>query len=159
MKKKEVLSVLSEFVRYAIVGGIAFLVDTGVLVFFREIVFKSNGRELIMAVSVAFGFLAGLTVNYILSLIVVFRSPEQRKRGKRVTAFITFALVGLVGLGLTELGMYIGVKIVGSQGLWYLLIKCFVAGIVLIWNYTGKKILVFSKASDTIRVLNTKKHR
>lgn len=92
---------------------------------------------------VAIGFTVGLLVNYTLSLVFVFRSDRQQKQGRTVKAFILYAVIGLVGFGLTELGMYIGVRIVGSAGLWYLLVKCFVAGIVLVWNYAGRKILIF----------------
>lgn len=139
-------TLLFEFLRYAVVGGIAFLFDIGMLVFFREIVFRSSESEAVMAVSVAAGFITGLIVNYFLSIAVVFKSAEQQKKGKTVKAFAIFLVVGLIGLGLTEFGMYIGIKIVGGAGFWYLLVKCFVAGVVLVWNYVGRKIFVFKGA-------------
>jgi putative flippase GtrA len=142
-EKSKINNLLFEFLRYCVVGGIAFVVDTGVLVFFREIVFNKNESAAVMAKSVAAGFIAGLIVNYILSMLVVFRTPGQQKKGKTVRAFVIFAVVGLVGLGLTELFMYLGVKIVGPAGLWYILVKCFVTAIVLVWNYIGRKIFVF----------------
>ena len=140
---KKITGTVWEFLRYCVVGGIAFVVDTGVLVFFREIVFNKNESPVVMAKSVAAGFIAGLIVNYILSMLVVFRTPGQQKKGKTVKAFVIFTVVGLVGLGLTELLMYIGVKIVGSAGLWYILVKCFVTAVVMVWNYVGRKIFVF----------------
>lgn len=143
MKNIKISNLIREFLRYAVVGGIAFLFDAGTLAFFREIVFKSDGSETVMAISVAAGFITGLMVNYFLSLAFVFKSTKQQKQGRTVKAFLIFAVIGIVGLGLTELGMYIGVKIVGSAGLWYLLVKCFVAGAVLVWNYIGRKIFVF----------------
>ena len=136
-------NIIYEFLRYCVVGGIAFVVDTGVLAFSREIIFRGNIGETVMAVSVAAGFIAGLTVNYILSIFLVFKTAGQQKKIRTIKAFIGFALIGLIGLGLTELLMYLGVKIVGSAGFWYLLVKCFVAGAVLIWNYIGRKIFVF----------------
>lgn len=145
-KQVKMNNLIFEFMRYAVVGGIAFLFDAGTLALFREIVFKGSGSETVMAASVAAGFVAGLIVNYVLSVTVVFKSAEQQKKGKTVKAFVIFAVIGLIGLGLTELGMYIGVKIVGSAGLWYLLVKCFVAGVVLVWNYIGRKIFVFKGA-------------
>jgi len=145
-EKSKINNLIFEFMRYAVVGGIAFFFDAGTLAFCREIIFKSDSSEAVMATSVAAGFIIGLIVNYFLSLAVVFRSAEQQKKGKTVKAFVIFAVVGLIGLGLTELGMYIGVKIVGSAGLWYLLVKCFVAGAVLVWNYIGRKIFVFKGA-------------
>lgn len=147
MKKDQgTKNLIYEFMRYAVVGGIAFLFDAGTLAVFREIIFKSNGSETVMAISVAAGFIIGLIVNYVLSITLVFRSAQQQKKGKTVKAFLTFAVIGLIGLGLTELGMYIGVKIVGSAGFWYLLVKCFVAGAVLVWNYIGRKMFVFKGA-------------
>jgi len=145
-KQVKMNNLIFEFMRYAVVGGIAFLFDAGTLALFREIVFKGSGSEAVMAISVAAGFVTGLIVNYFLSLAIVFKSAEQQKKGKTAKAFVIFAVIGLIGLGLTELGMYIGVKIVGSAGLWYLLVKCFVAGVVLVWNYIGRKIFVFKGA-------------
>ena len=144
--KNKFIGLIPEFLRYAVVGGIAFLFDVGALVFCREIIFKGSGSETVMAVSVAVGFATGLIVNYALSMLIVFKNAEQQKKGKTVKAFVIFLIIGLIGLGLTELGMYVGIKIVGSAGLWYLLVKCFVAGIVLVWNYVGRKIFVFKGA-------------
>ncbi len=141
--KTKIQNNITEFLRYCVVGGIAFFVDTGMLVFFREIIFKGSGSEGIMAASVAVGFVFGLIVNYFLSMFIVFKTAGQQKKGKTVKAFIIFALIGIIGLGLTELFMYLGVKITGSEGLWYILVKCFVTGMVLIWNYFGRKIFVF----------------
>jgi putative flippase GtrA len=144
--KLKTKNIILEFSRYAVVGGVAFAVDIGTLAFLREIVFDGDQRESIMAISVAGGFITGLILNYFLSLAYVFRSAEQQKKGRTLNAFLLYAVIGLIGLGLTELGMFIGVKIIGSAGLWYLLVKCFVAGVVLVWNYIGRKIFVFKGA-------------
>lgn len=132
-----------EFLRYAVVGGVAFLVDAGVMAAVKEVFFKENCSSLEMALCVACGFVAGLIANYLLSNLFVFRSEEQKKDGRNLRAFLVYAAVGVIGFFLTELGMYIGVALVGSDGLWYILVKCFVAGVVLIWNYIGRKIFVY----------------
>lgn len=129
--------------RYVLVGGAAFLVDAGVMALTKELLFKENCTSWQMALCVALGFVAGLIANYLLSTWFVFRSAEQKKEGKGLRALAIYTLVGLIGFGLTELGMFLGVAAVGSDGLWYILIKCFVAGIVLIWNYIGRKIFVY----------------
>lgn len=139
-KKKQLIM---EFLRYIIVGGVSFLVDAGVLAAVKEVFYRENCTPGQMAICVAAGFVAGLICNYLLSSLFVFRSAEQKESGRNFRAFLIYAVVGLIGFGLTELGMYIGTAIVGSDGLWYLLIKCFVAGIVLIWNYVGRKIFVY----------------
>ncbi len=96
-----------------------------------------------MAICVAAGFVAGLTTNYLLSSLFVFLSEKQKERSKKKSAFFLYAAVGLVGFGFTELGMWLGSLFTGNDGLWYILVKCLVAGLVLIWNYLGRKILVY----------------
>lgn len=132
-----------EFLRYAVVGGVSFVADTGAMTAVKEIFFKENCTALQMGICVAVGFVVGLICNYILSNLFVFKSKEQREKGKTLSAFLIYVAVGAVGFGLTELGMWAGVKIVGPDGLWYILVKCFVAGVVMIWNYVGRKIFVY----------------
>lgn len=137
---------LKEFLKYAVVGGLAFLVDTGVLIFFKELVFHSREGEVAIVLSTALGFVAGLIFNFIVSHIFVFKSEEQRKRGQNLRGFILYGVVGVVGLLLTEAGMLAGVRIIGSEGFYYVLVKCIVAGVVLVWNYVARKIFVYKGA-------------
>ena len=143
MDKQKQRQLLFEFLRYVLVGGVAFVVDAGVLAAAKELFFKNNCTAGQMAVCVAGGFVAGLAANYLLSNLFVFRSAEQRERGRSFKAFLVYAAVGVVGFGLTELLMYLGVSVVGSDGLWYLAVKCAVAAVVLVWNYVGRKLFVY----------------
>jgi len=132
-----------EFLRYIAVGGVAFVADTGVMTLCKELFFKENCTAFQMAICVTAGFITGLICNYILSSIFVFISKEQKEKSRSVRAFLIYAAVGVTGYILTQIGMWIGVMIVGSDGLWYVLIKCFVAALVTIWNYVGRKIFVY----------------
>ncbi|MBQ9947237.1 MAG: GtrA family protein [Oscillospiraceae bacterium] len=138
---KKYLPLLKEFIRYVIVGGISFLVDWGVLALLKEFVFR-GGAPWELFLCTALGFVAGLITNYILSLVFVFKSGENKSDGKSVKGFIVFTLVGIIGLGLTELGMYTGVYLLHLH---YMFTKIVVAGLVLVWNYVGRKIFVFGK--------------
>ena len=138
---KKYLPLLKEFIRYVIVGGISFLVDWGVLALLKEFVF-SGGAPWELFLCTALGFVAGLITNYILSLVFVFKSGENKSDGKSIKGFIVFTLVGIIGLGLTELGMYTGVYLLHLH---YMFTKIVVAGLVLVWNYVGRKIFVFGK--------------
>ena len=144
-EKSKLKALILEFIRYVFVGGVAFLADTGILFVSKEYMFSGGGMsdDAELALSVAAGFFVGLIVNYILSQIFVFNTRAQQEKGLRLSSFLIFAIVGIIGLGLTEAGMLIGVRIVGNEGLWYLLVKCFVTGFVLIWNYAGRKIFVY----------------
>ena len=131
--------IVTEFARYLLVGGTAFIVDFGTLVLFKQFILPDwNGLGLYIAT--ALGFIAGLVYNYILSLVFVF--TRAKGKGRSVGAFIVFAVIGLIGLALTELGMYIGVDLLK---LYYMLVKVFVTAVVLIWNYAARKILIFKE--------------
>lgn len=130
-----------EFFRYAVVGGISFLADAGTLYISREWIFRAQtDAELLLCT--ALGFLVGLVLNYILSILFVFQKKENRNNGRDLRGFLIFALIGVIGLGLTELGMYVGTILLHG---YYLFVRVLVAGLVLIWNYTGRKIFVFEK--------------
>lgn len=130
-----------EFFRYAAVGGISFLADAGTLYISREWIFraKTDGELLLCT---ALGFLVGLGINYLLSIFFVFRKGENRNNGRDLKSFVIFAIVGVIGLALTELGMYCGTVLLHG---YYMLVRIPVAGLVLIWNYIGRKIFVFEK--------------
>ncbi|MBQ1244137.1 MAG: GtrA family protein [Clostridia bacterium] len=132
-----------EFIRYIFVGGISALVDMGVLYIMTEFAFDGKKDGIALTLSVATGFVFGLIVNYLLSQLLVFTSKEQREKGKKASAFFIYAVVGLIGFVLTELLMHIGMLFVSHEGLWYILLNCFVKGVVLIWNYVGRKIFVY----------------
>lgn len=140
-KKAKLLRLFWEFFRYALVGGIAFLVDYGTLILFRELILTGETSWELMLSSAA-GFVTGLVTNYVLSLVFVFRKTENSGNGKSLSAFIIFTVIGLIGLGLTELIMYLGTELLHIS---YLFVKIAVAAIVLVWNYVGRKLLIFDK--------------
>lgn len=135
---------LFEFIRYVFVGGFAAVVDMAVnyVMLFFVLGSDKNDRGMV-AISVAVGFIVGLAVNYVLSNIFVFKTEEQKKKGKTLAAFLIYAAVGLIGFGLTEALTLLGTLFIGDHGLWYLILTCFVKGVVLIWNYVGRKIFVY----------------
>ena len=137
-------SMIKEFLRYVVVGGISFLADFGTLTLFQELFFKEREGWQIF-ISTAAGFVVGLIVNYILSLVFVFRSADNKSSGKSVGGFVVFTIVGLIGLGITEGLMHLGVNILNFH---YMPTKIVTAGIVLVWNYLGRKILVFNKSGN-----------
>ncbi|OUL10438.1 hypothetical protein B0533_02685 [Sedimentibacter sp. SX930] len=132
-------NLLKEFGRYILVGGSAFIIDSSLLYIFKEHVFY-NLDIIGLYISTALGFTGGLIYNYILSLAFVFRGGKERKRGNGASTFISFAVVGIVGLLLTEWGLYVGVEKLGFH---YLSVKAMMAAVVLIWNYVGRKVLLF----------------
>ena len=133
-----------EFLRYVIVGGISAVVDMAVnngLVFY---VFNGETKNMgAVAISVTAGFIVGLAVNFILSNIFVFNAAEQKEKGKTAGAFLIYAAVGVIGYILTAVLTLLGTLVIGDEGIWYILLTVAVKGIVLIWNYVGRKIFVY----------------
>ena len=158
MDKERLKIITFEFLRYIVVGGIAFVVDFGSLYLFKEFVFYKLEYNIYYSTTV--GFIFGLIANYILSLKFVFTQAKDQGKGRDTKSFLIFAIIGLIGLGLTQLGMYTGCDLLKPQldslmsyigGLigydlvkyGYLLVKCIVTLIVLLWNYLGRKIIIF----------------
>lgn len=131
-------SLTGEFGRYLIVGGTAFIIDYGLFWFTREYVFGAEGLGVYFAT--AAGFIAGLVYNYILSLVFVFRSAREQNKGKSLRAFILFAVIGVIGFGFTEAGMYLIYDLLHVNEY---IARLFVAGAVTLWNYAARKILIF----------------
>ncbi|OOM74854.1 GtrA family protein [Clostridium sp. BL-8] len=131
--------IINEFIKYIFVGGAAFCLDTLTLYLCKTKVFLELGH-IGLYISTALGFLAGLIFNYIFSLIFVFRGAIEENRGKNALSLFLFLIIGILGLFLTEAGMYVGVDFLNMN---YLFTKVIVAIIVLVWNYTARKILIF----------------
>ena len=128
-----------EFLRYCVVGGIAFLADFGSLVAAQELLLKDVRCGVYIAT--VLGFIVGLAVNYALSLWFVFTQKKDRGKGRSVGAFLIFGVIGLIGLGWTELGMWVGIALLSWN---YMIVKVLVTGLVLVWNYLGRKLLIFN---------------
>lgn len=136
--------IILEFLRYVVVGGISAVIDMGVnFVMLFHILNGTKDDKLLVAIAVAAGFIVGLAVNFILSNIFVFKEKEQREKGKTAGAFLIYTLVGVIGFGITEGLTILGTLFIGDHGIWYILLTCVVKGIVLIWNYVGRKIFVY----------------
>jgi putative flippase GtrA len=133
---------MCEFFRYVLVGGLAFVVDFCVLWLSRTfLLFHLDNTGILLAT--ALGFAAGLVFNYVLSLMFVFRQNSQHAKQHKIRSFVLFAVIGIVGLLITETLMFTGIYFLGDK--WYLTVKIVASGIVLMWNYIARKLLIFRK--------------
>ena len=117
-----------QFLRYIFVGGIAAVVNIGSLYVFTEV------AHLYYLLSNVLGFILGLVTNYILSKILVFAKEEKFNK---VIEFTIYAIIGVVGLGLDTLFLWLFT----SMGLYYILSKIISTALVFIWNFGARKIL------------------
>ena len=86
--------------------------------------------------SAAIAFFVSVVVNYILSVRFVFDvNPDNNKR----RVFVVFVLSSIIGLGLTELLMWLGVDLLHLN---YLLVKIGATAIVMVYNFITRKLFL-----------------
>jgi len=128
-------TIITQFTQYLAVGGIAFAVDFGLLVALTELL------GINYLVSASLSFIAGLAVNYALCIWFVF---NERALESRIHEFLAFTLIGIGGLILNLGILAFMVSLIGTP---YTVAKLASAAIVLLFNFTLRRQLLFSAAS------------
>lgn len=121
-----------QLIKFGIVGVIAAIVDVGVLVFLKELLYVD------VLLASAISFCVSVTVNYLLSMSFVFKSKKQSK----VKEFVLFVLLSIGGLCLNQFILWVGVKF---TTVYYLVVKIFAMVIVPIYNFITRKIFLEEK--------------
>ncbi len=126
-------NILIQMFRYGVSGGIAFVVDFTVMLFFHEIVAVNT------SLAATLGFCAGLVITYVMSIGWIF---DKRRIEKPLIEFFIFALIGGVGIVMTY---YIMIKLQESLDYDYTILKLITTFIVTLFNFAAKKLLLFTK--------------
>ena len=146
---------ITEMLSYCVAGGSAFLCDLGTKTRFHSVLLPESmgGFEVFgfaiewrVAVSTAAGFVVGLLVNYIISILYVFTNEKQKEQGRGIKAFLIYFCVSIVGLLINFVITQLGCNIFGitrDDTFKFLVVSCIAAGIALIWNYIGRKAFVY----------------
>jgi putative flippase GtrA len=134
-----------QLARYTVVGGFAAVLDIGTFAVLTTLC----GIGYLIANTAAITL--GLIVNYLLSSTWVF---QQKKLNIR-RDFLPFAVIGIIGLGIQNVLLYIlldkqlaftvntsfgfgsNAVLLGS--------KIFVVGITFLWNFIVRKFLVYDR--------------
>ena len=128
--------VLAQLARYSLVGGFAFIVDFGLF----ALCLYTFGWHYLLANLM--GLTAGLTLNYALSIRWVFSDCKRRLEKRKLAEFSVFAIVGIIGVGINELLMLLLVDFFCIQEM---ASKMIAAIIVLLWNFCGRKLILFKE--------------
>ncbi len=118
-----------QFLLYLVVGGLSFCVDIGAFVLLQ------SADVPVIPASIT-SFVAATGANYALSTTLAFQSGRFRRH----IELVRFLGVVLVGLVLNTALVWLFVYPLGVQPV---LAKIVVVPIVLVWNYLGRRLLVF----------------
>lgn len=133
---------ITQFMKFGLVGGIAFVIDYGLLWVLHERV----GIDSIVANTLSFS--ASVIFNYIASMKYVFDSREDMSKTREVITFITLSLIGLL---INDSIIAIAEK---RLGIHLMIAKIFATVVVMVWNFCSRKILLEKKPNDDIITTN-----
>ncbi|MBR4867793.1 MAG: GtrA family protein [Clostridia bacterium] len=147
----------TQFFRFVFVGGIATVVDllTATLAYEVFGLQTANlhwiGFDIGALLANALGFLVGLTVNYILSVIFVFRYQNIN----RVKEFLSFTVIGIIGLGiklitvalLERFALNLNEKVFGLIPM-VTVVAAIGTIVAFIWNFIARKFGLYSKKNQ-----------
>jgi putative flippase GtrA len=142
----------TEVVLYLLVGLLAKIVDMGVMAVVKYIaephlyaniiqLFLTTGTPRYDALATGAGFVVGTVAEFVLSSRFVF---PKKQRGDTPFGFVVYCLISAGGLGIHVVSVYIGTRLWGLNPF---LIKLVMGFVVVAYNYTVKKILLFSKGA------------
>ncbi|MDR0604887.1 MAG: GtrA family protein [Bacteroidales bacterium] len=121
-------SAFIQLLRYSFVGGIAAAANFFFLFLFTDIC------RIYYLISNVLSFIIGLTVNYVLCKKFVFLV----KTGNGKIEFLIYGVIGLVGLLFDTGLMYFFTETIHF---YYMFSKVISTVIVLLWNFSARKVL------------------
>ena len=127
-------NLFSQLIKFGLVGGIAFLIDYGIMVFLTE-VFKIPSL-----ISAAISFTVSVIFNYISSVKWVFYVDKEKN--SKTKELVVFILLSIVGLGINELIMWIMDK---EFGIYYMISKIVATAVVMCYNFITRKLFLEKK--------------
>ena len=140
---------LGEALRFAVTGGICFLIEFAALVGLRD----GLGLDTLIATPAA--FLISVVVNYAMCVRWVFPAAGEQRNAAR----LGFLLTSVMGLLLNEGLMLLFRTAFGEDGVLltaggfslaqYMVNKVLATLIVMIWNYFTKRWILYRKAERT----------
>ena len=118
-----------QFIRYFFVGGIAAVVNIGLLFLLVDI-FDIN-----YILSNIIGFIFALLVNYGLSTMFVFTKDNSMSK---IFELVMYVIIGVLGLGFDTLILWVCTS---KINIYYKISKIISTMLTFIWNFLAKKTL------------------
>ncbi len=133
-----------DLIRYFFAALLALTVDTATLSICLRLLHLGLGW------SVTLGFAAGATASYVLSIRWVFQ--QRSFANAPIAEFATFVGIGIIGLVITQLVLWVGVT---QLGLIAEVVKLAAAVITFFFNYLTRKAILFAASRRSRSVPET----
>lgn len=124
---------IAQFMKFGIVGVIAFVIDYGFMVLLTEVF----GVPYLISTTVS--FIISVIFNYFASMRFVFKRKDDMSRRRE---FIIFVVLSVIGLVINDVFMWL---IVDFLFIDYRISKIVVTFIVAVWNFVTRKIFLEAK--------------
>lgn len=128
--EKRMRKLIEQFLKFGVVGTIAFCIDYGVLMLL------SQAFDVDPVLSAAVSFCVSVVFNYMASMRYVFTHRADMSRSREFAVFIVLSAVGLV---INEACMAAGVAVLGTSALMVTVTKLFATALVMVWNFFSRK--------------------
>lgn len=124
---------IAQFMKFGIVGIIAFVIDYGFMVLLTEVF----GVPYLISTTVS--FIISVIFNYFASMRFVFKRKDDMSRRRE---FIIFVVLSVIGLVINDVFMWLMVDFLFID---YRISKIVVTFIVAVWNFVTRKIFLEAK--------------
>ena len=124
---------IAQFMKFGIVGVIAFVIDYGFMVLLTEVF----GVPYLISTTVS--FIISVIFNYFASMRFVFKRKDDMSRRRE---FIIFVVLSVIGLVINDVFMW---SMVDFLFIDYRISKIVVTFIVAVWNFVTRKIFLEAK--------------
>ena len=121
---------IAQFMKFGVVGVIAFVIDYGLMVALTELV----GVNYLISATIS--FTVSVVFNYLASMRYVFTHKQGLSRQRE---FVIFVVLSVIGLGVNDLLMWLGSSVLGVS---YLIVKIVATAIVMVYNFVTRKIFL-----------------
>ena len=130
MEENKKKNLMRQIIRFVFVGGSAFVIDYGVMIFLTELI----GINYLISSGISFA--VSVIYNYILSVHWVFDVDQDRSKRAE---FIIFIVLSVIGLGINQLVMWIAVDIFK---IFYMIAKIVASAIEMVYNFITRKLFL-----------------
>lgn len=121
---------IAQFMKFGVVGVIAFVIDYGLLILLTE----AFGIDYLVSATIS--FTVSVVFNYVASMRYVFAHKQGLSRRREFAIFVVLSVIGLL---INNVCLWAGTDLLGID---YRITKIAVTAIVMVWNFVTRKIFL-----------------